>query len=71
MFQDSSLLRHRADANGDLGAYHDYGDSIPVGDAANPGEVINPQEIGFNESNFTSVEDLGQFWLWNPLDFNY
>jgi hypothetical protein len=32
---------------------------------------MSSQDIGFNDSSFTRVEDLGQFWLWNLDDFNY
>jgi hypothetical protein len=70
VFQDSSILRHSGGIESDSATRHDHGEYMsaeaglyPVGFGSN--------DIGFNDSNSTRVEDLGQFWLWNLEDFNY
>jgi hypothetical protein len=44
---------------------------MPVEENFHPGEMIASQDAGFEDINFTRVDDLGQFWLWNSADFDY
>jgi hypothetical protein len=32
---------------------------------------MSSHNIGHNDATFTSVEDIGQFWLWDVDNFNF
>lgn len=38
---------------------------------ASQGGIAGTQDFTYNDANFTGVEDLGQFWLWDLDNMNF
>ncbi|CAL3965370.1 unnamed protein product [Diplocarpon coronariae] len=70
VFHDSTAIRHPAGPD-DLVTPHDYGNFAPNGGVAPGAAAASNQDAGPNDSMFTRVEDLGQFWLWDVGNMNY
>jgi hypothetical protein len=48
-----------------------HGDFVPAQAGWNQGGMLGSHNFSSNDATFTSVEDLGQFWLWDVDNFNF